>query len=936
MIFSNAYSQTDNLPKLPDFRTSYSKHDPNHARYNYNKDRHSLYKINVNNHEIPITTYSGQAPDEHQLNIVRNVIVDDFLVNDDNIGGEVQRYPCIAMDGNGNFVIVWNDLKNGNWDIYFQRYNNTGIALGLNTKANDDIGTTAQGYPAIAMDDSGNFVIVWDDLRNGNSDIYFQRYNSNGTAIAENTKANDDTGTANQYSPSIDMNRGGNFVIAWMDRRNGNLDIFFQRFNSSGIIQGVNKKANDDTGTKDQMEASVAIDDNSYFVIVWQDSRNENDDIYFQRYSNIGTDLGVNTKVNDDTGTENQWYPSIAMDYSGNFIIAWQDNRNYDWDIYYQRYNIAEGKIGGNKKANNDSGTEWQTNPVIAMDGSSNFVIVWTDERNENDDIYFQHYNSSGTAQGFNTKANNDPGKESQGYASLVLDNSGNFVIAWEDQRLSNLDIYFQSYNKSGSVQGVNTKANDDSKSASQYSPSIAMDDNSNFVIAWNDSRNGNGDIYFQQYNNNGTLKGVNSKVNNDVGNADQIAPTIVMDVNGNFVIVWEDYRNGVSDIYFQRYNSNGAAQGTNTKANIETGDVYQYNPSAAMDNSGNFVIVWEDRRNNNLDIYFQRYNNVGTAQGVNTKANDDSGTALQYIPSITMDGNGNFVVVWYDKRNGNFDIYFQRYNSNGTANGLNTKVNDDNGTALQYSPSIAMDDNGNYVIVWYDFRNANSDIYFQLYNSNGSLRGVNIKANTDAGTTKQNTPSVAMENSGNFVIVWVDYRYGTNNPDIIGQRFFADGSMNEGNYRIVADGPNYGEQLPVVAANSDKITFAWMDNRRSKGWDIYGKIVDWDWDGTTSVSENELRKSKEFELTGNFPNPFFDNTNFEYLLGNKSNIDVSVFDIHGNKVRTLLNESQETGRHSLTWDGKNNNGNNVNKGVYLVRFSSATFQVYTKTILLK
>ncbi len=98
------------------------------------------------------------------------------------------------MDGAGNFVIVWYDFRNANWDIYFQRYNDAGTALGVNTKVNDDTGGASQEHPKISMDAAGNFVIVWDDNRNNNSDIYFQRYTSTGGALGVNTKVNDDAG----------------------------------------------------------------------------------------------------------------------------------------------------------------------------------------------------------------------------------------------------------------------------------------------------------------------------------------------------------------------------------------------------------------------------------------------------------------------------------------------------------------------------------------------------------------------------------------------------------------------------------------------------------------------------------------------------------------------------------------------------------------------
>jgi hypothetical protein len=89
-------------------------------------------------------------------------IIDDFLVNDDTTGGCGQWVPTIARDPSGNFVITSHDYRNGNADIYAQRYNSSGDTLRSNFKVSDDIGTASQTVHAIAMDSSGNFIITWE------------------------------------------------------------------------------------------------------------------------------------------------------------------------------------------------------------------------------------------------------------------------------------------------------------------------------------------------------------------------------------------------------------------------------------------------------------------------------------------------------------------------------------------------------------------------------------------------------------------------------------------------------------------------------------------------------------------------------------------------------------------------------------------------------
>src|SRR3989339_876391 len=365
------------------------------------------------------------------------------------------------------------------------------------------------------------------------------------------------------------------------------------------------------------------------------------------------------------------------------------------------------------------------------------------------------------------------------------------------------------------------------------------------------------------------------------------------------------------------------------TIANIE----HKY-PSIAMDGTGNFVIAWMDYRSGNNDIYFQRYSSNGTVLGVNTKVNDDAGTAGQAYPSIAMDGIGNFVIAWIDARNSSDDIYYQRYNSIGIAQGVNVKANDDLGTTSQYAPSITLDGIGNFVIAWHDYRNNNYDIYYQRYNSIGIAQGVNTKVNDDAEANGQYDASIAMDDVGNFVIAWLDNRYVLYKPDVIGQRFYSNGSPWGINYRIVADGINHGETFPVVVANANQIIFSWMDNRRTMLWDIYGKVVGWNWDGVTSVLSAK-KIPIEFALEQNYPNPFNPSTVIKFGIPERTNVLIKIYDLLGNEVTALLNQEMDAGWYELEFQSALGN-KPLASGIYFYQLKAGTFVQTRKMILSK
>ncbi len=553
-------------------------------------------------------------------------------------------------------------------------------------------------------------------------------------------------------------------------------------------------------------------------------------------------------------------------------------------------------------------GTTNQEYPSVSMDNAGNFVIVWNDYRNGNSDIFSQIYDTAGIVVGTNFMVNDDAGTANQGFPDVSMNNEGNFVIVWEDYRNGDYDIYSQRYDSTGLAQGTNFMVNDDVGTANQEYPSVSMNNAGNFVIVWEDYRNGVADIYSQRYDSTGSAQGTNFMVNDDAGTASQGFPDVSMDNAGNFVIVWYDYRNGDSDIYSQRYDSTGTAQGTNFMVNDDLSAAGQHYPNISMDNAGNFVIVWYDNRNGNYDIYSQRYDSTGTEQGTNFMVNDDGGPGNQFYPSVSMNNAGNFVIAWQDYRNSSYDIYSQRYDSTGLEQGTNFMVNDDVVTASQNYPSVSLDNAGNFVIVWKDYRNSNSDIYSQRYDNTGALVGTNFIINDDAGTADQEYPSVLMDpDSNRFIISWTDYRNIDGDPEIMAQKY-VNGIPTDSNVQINVDSlPYYHQQSSVfgIACNNNSIIFTWMDDRRAKGWDIYGKLTDW-YINTGINDYRQLPTKQEKSGIIVYPNPFY-----ESIMITGGTGVYSIYDISGRLVNEINNG---------LWNGKDKNGKEIMNGIYYIK----------------
>jgi hypothetical protein len=90
------------------------------------------------------------------------------------------------------------------------------------------------------------------------------------------------------------------------------------------------------------------------------------------------------------------------------------------------------------------------------------------------------------------------------------------------------------------------------------------------------------------------------------------------------------------------------------------------------------------------------------------------------------------------------------------------------------------------------------------------------------------------------------------------------------------------------------------------------------------------------FDVAQNYPNPFNPTTTISYQVPQVSDVKLVIYNVLGQKVRTLVNSQMEPGYHSVVWDGRNELGQAVASGVYIYRFEASEFTKTLKLMLLK
>jgi hypothetical protein len=604
------------------------------------------------------------------------------------------------------------------------------------------------------------------------------------------------------------------------------------------------------------------------------------------------TDPTVNNAVSTATG--NQSFPQIVSDGAGGAIITWDDYRSgTSHDIYAQRINAAGAVLWTADGVAISSGAFEQSSPTIVSDGASGAIIAWNDTRNGNSDIYAQRINAAGAVQWTPDGVAICTATSVQSYPMIVSDGAAGAIITWQDFRSGNFDIYARRIDATGAVQwtadgvAISTAAND------QPSPTIVSDGAGGAIITWTDFRSAlNYDVYAQRINGAGAVQWTANGVVISTAIGDQTFPTIVSNGAAGAIITWRDSRSVNYDIYAQRVNADSVVQWTANGVAICTETHYQYTPTIVSDGAGGAIITWYDLRSGtNYDIYARGINAAGVAQwtldgvAISTAAND------QTSPAIVSDGAGGAIISWLDSRGGTDDIYAQHITAAGavqwTADGLAIATAANN----QFAPTIVSDGASGAIITWHDYRiGATSDIYASRVFSNGALP-IQLFSFTDTAV-----------NGNDVLLQWTTLTENNNygfeierkplpNPPLIGE-----GTKGWGQVGFVEGSGT--SNAPKDYSFTEKNLPTGRYSYRLKQIDRDGKF---EYSHTVEVTIGGA--PKEFALAQNYPNPFNPATVIRYQLPVTNYVSLKVYDAIGREVATLVNETKEAGYYSVSFD---------------------------------
>ena len=447
------------------------------------------------------------------------------------------------------------------------------------------------------------------------------------------------------------------------------------------------------------------------------------------------------TEVVSTESPDNSDYPSLAVDSSGNLHVAWQDASDYasadtDIDIFYKKWNASTKSWTITEVVSTES-TANSYYPSLAVDSSGNVHVAWQDATNYdsagNDwDIFYKSWNASTHSWTTTEVVSTESTQNSINYPSLAVDSSGNVHIIWDDWTVlpgadSFPDVFYKHRNASThtwtTTEVVSTQSQGDS-----IQPSLAIDSNGNIHAVWigDDSFGGHGgdwDIFYKRWN--ATTQSWEATEVVSTESADHsYNPSLAVDSSGNAHLTWHDsivYGGSGNVVLYKRWDVITHSWSSLEVVSTESTG-YSEQPSLVIDSSANVHIAWSDDTNytnvgTDWDIFYKQWE-VSTSTWTTTEVISTESTGDSTYPSLAIDSDGFAYTVWSDNTN---------FTNSGTDRDIFYKV--------KLSPPIAPElsfiipnpsENSNIYLDWNDVFGAD---YYHVYRSSSyiwSVEGLN------------------------------------------------------------------------------------------------------------------------------------------------------------------------------------------------------------------
>jgi len=387
----------------------------------------------------------------------------DFDVSEGDVNDTftpLNNQRCAVVDDSNNLYIAFFDNRNkagldNNFEIYFRRFvynfgspNLTRVTNFYNPSKYPSLATLNWGQgDAATVQDSGRIYIAWQDSRlysipptgePKSYNIFFRTFQSQGgLGFGPEFQVSEYDSIDAATAPVVTVGDSSRVWIVYPKSKSNNTDedLYYAVYNSATRTMGAVQPLEVDPSFRSALP-SVAATRDGVVNVVWADTRNGAKLQLFWKQFIPGSGWTAAQQIVFTGGTSIATNPSLTADWHGHLHLVWRDNRDGNNEIYYKEYVPGTGwdAVDTRLTVNNSA----QIEPQVDADPMSNAYVVWTDSRNgsSNPDIFYKE-RKGGTwaAEVPLVYAATDTTNSVQHFPAITHDGVGSTYVMWTDER---------------------------------------------------------------------------------------------------------------------------------------------------------------------------------------------------------------------------------------------------------------------------------------------------------------------------------------------------------------------------------------------------------------------------------------------------------------------------------------------------------------------
>lgn len=757
-----------------------------------------------------------------------------------------------------------------------------------------------QNSSQAVSDGAGGTLVVWQDNRGGDYDIYVQRLDRTGDAVWTADGVDITALAGDQIDPHVASDGSGGAIVSWTDVSSGNGQIFAQRVDAGGSIlwgaggHPVCVAAGYHSGN------SILSDGLHGAYIAWQYGTGTDADIHLQRVGEFGNDLWTTNGVAVCAATDSQFLPHMTTDGAGGVILAWADRRAGSWDVEAARIDPGGTPLwtpDGVLVA--DANLSLQMSIDLASDGAGGAVFTWW--HSGSSAAYVQRISPYGVTMwsGFGPQL-------LYGVYELprvIGDGAGGAIVAWEGDASypDTYNLYAQRFLPGGAQAWGRVGIVVGGADGEQDAPRLALGGEGGVVITWRDNRSVTSyDIYAQRIDvGTGTPSWTTNGVPVSIQTPLQTPSNIVFDGGVGMVIVWT----GGDDVGAQRIHALAGDWGAPDPWISAVADV--------PGDEGGFVHVdWDagDRDDGTVTYYSLWRAADAAAAEASLRSSAASSRIVDSPAQVGPDFDGT---AMYVQTTANGPVYWEWLsNTTATQAASYSVVAPTRRDAVTGDPAIhdfrVVAQTGDPVTFW--------------------------ESAPDSGASQDNLAPAApltltaVRDGNDVALEWMPS--GVNEPDL------ADYVV----YRAGAPGVSVEPANLVGSTTGLTLTDTAVPLTA-----LYYVVVSRDVHGNESTPSNEAIIATptgvgtpaltSLQVGPNVPNPFGASTSFQVGVPGHADASIDVFDVVGRRVRSFA-RPMSAGWQTFVFDGRDGHGRLLPSGVYFVRVKAARDVVTRKIVI--